>query len=93
MRPDDSAKYIDISIPRAKIVTLLVTDAGSIAVALFNRGDEALKMTAMWSDLGIDGKQRVSDLWRQKDLGTYDSKFSAKVERHGVVMVRMVEKR
>jgi alpha-galactosidase len=47
----------------------------------------------MWSDLGIDGKLRVRDLWRQKDLGIYDSKLSAKVERHGVVMVRMAGKR
>jgi alpha-galactosidase len=46
-------------------------------------------MTALWSDLGITGKQKVRDLWRQKDIGTYDKKFTAKVERHGVVMVRM----
>jgi alpha-galactosidase len=62
---------------------------GSIAVGLFNRGDEAAKMTALWSDLGITGKQKVRDLWRQKDLGTYNEKFAAKVGRHGVVMVRM----
>jgi len=66
---------------------------GSIAVGLFNRGDEAVKMTALWSDLGITGKKKVRDLWRQKDLGTFDGKFSAKVERHGVVMVRMSEER
>lgn len=64
---------------------------GSIAVGLFNRGDEAAKMTALWSNLGITGKHKVRDLWRQKDLGTYNNKFSAKVGRHGVVMVKMSE--
>jgi alpha-galactosidase len=66
---------------------------GSIAVGLFNRGNEAAKMTALWTDLGITGKQKVRDLWRQKDIGTFNNKFSAKVERHGVVMIRMSEKR
>jgi|WetSurMetagenome_2_1015567.scaffolds.fasta_scaffold00070_22 alpha-galactosidase len=62
---------------------------GSVAVGLFNRGDKAVKMTVQWPDLGITGRQRVRDLWRQKDLGRYDTRFSAKVRRHGVVMVRM----
>jgi len=61
----------------------------SIAVGLFNRGEEPKKVTALWSDLGIIGKQKVRDLWRQKDLGNYDKKYSSRVGRHGVVMVRM----
>jgi alpha-galactosidase len=61
----------------------------SIAVGLFNRGEEPIKVTALWSDLGIKGKQKVRDLWRQKDMGNYKEKYSVMVERHGVVMVRM----
>jgi alpha-galactosidase len=61
----------------------------TIAVGLFNRGQEPVKITAFWKDLGISGKQIVRDLWRQKELGKYNRKFSAKVERHGVVMVKM----
>ena len=45
---------------------------GSIAVGLFNRGEKAADVTAEWTDLGITGKQRVRDLWRQKDLGSFD---------------------
>ena len=46
-------------------------------------------MTAKWSDLGLAGKQIVRDLWRQKDLGTFEGQFSAAVGRHGVVLVRL----
>jgi alpha-galactosidase len=62
---------------------------GSCAVGLFNRGEEAADVTALWSDLGISGKQKVRDLWRQKDLGRFRNEFSSKVPPHGVVMVRM----
>jgi len=63
---------------------------GSIAVGLFNRGNKETRVTALWSDLGISGRQKVRDLWRQKDLGSFDKKFNAKVGRHGVVMVKML---
>src|SRR5450759_2588803 len=59
----------------------------SVAVGLFNRGKEPVKVTALWSDLGIKGKQKVRDLWRQKDLGNFDEKYNAMVERHGAVTV------
>lgn len=63
---------------------------GSVAVGLFNRDEKETKVTALWSDLNISGKQNVRDLWRQKDLGKYDNRFTAKVPRHGVVMLKMV---
>jgi alpha-galactosidase len=62
---------------------------GSKAVGLFNRGHEAAKMTVKWSDLGLTGKQKVRDLWRQQDLGDFQRQFSATVPYHGVVLVRI----
>jgi alpha-galactosidase len=62
---------------------------GSIAVGLFNRGEKAADITAEWETLGITGKQKVRDLWRQKDLGIFDSKYSSEVSSHGAVMLRM----
>ncbi|MCK5269712.1 MAG: hypothetical protein KAJ46_02970, partial [Sedimentisphaerales bacterium] len=41
-----------------------------------------------WSELSISGKHRVRDLWRQKDVGTFDDEYTIKVPRHGVVMIR-----
>ena len=62
---------------------------GSIAVGLFNRGDKTTNVIAQWKALGITGKQKVRDLWRQKDLGTFEGEFSSEVGRHGAVMIRM----
>jgi alpha-galactosidase len=63
---------------------------GSMAVGLFNRGEGEVKVTALWNDLKINGKHIVRDLWRQKDLGRFDKKFSSDVPRHGVVLVRIL---
>ncbi len=62
---------------------------GSKAVGLFNRSQVVDEMTIQWQDLGLTGKQQVRDLWRQKDLGTFDTHFSAKVPRHGVVLIQI----
>ena len=62
---------------------------GSKAVGLFNRGQREAQVTARWADLGVAGKQIVRDVWRQKDLGTFEGQFSAAVGRHGVVLVRL----
>lgn len=62
---------------------------GSKAVGLFNRGRESAQVTANWSDLGLHGKQKVRDLWRQKNLGKFGDKFEATVPKHGVVLVRI----
>jgi alpha-galactosidase len=62
---------------------------GSLAVGLFNRSETKARVLATWNDLGLTGKQHVRDLWRQRDLGKFESQFQAKVPRHGVVLVRI----
>ena len=62
---------------------------GSKAVGLFNTGEIKTKVTVRWSDLGVKGRHRVRDLWRQKDLAIYQDKFESDVPRHGVVLVRI----
>ena len=52
---------------------------GRKAVGLFNLGETKAAVTVKWSDLGVTGKQFVRDLWRQKDLGTFEGQFSAPV--------------
>ena len=63
---------------------------GSMAVGLFNRGAYKATVTATWKDLGIKGKWKVRDLWRQKDLGSQSDKYAAEVASHGVVLVKLV---
>ena len=62
----------------------------ALAVGLFNRGEEPVTVTADWAALGLAGKQKLRDLWRQQDLGPFEHKFLAMVHRHGVVLVRLV---
>jgi alpha-galactosidase len=62
---------------------------GSKAVGLFNRGVWKSEIKVWWNDLGIQGKQVVRDLWRQKDLGTFENAFKTDVPRHGVVLVKI----
>jgi alpha-galactosidase len=63
---------------------------GTKAIGLFNITDSVQrKLSVKWSELGINGKYIVRDLWRQKDLGTFEDEFSAEVNPHGVVMVRL----
>lgn len=62
---------------------------GSLAVGLFNRDEMDMKVGVTWSELGISGKQKVRDLWRQKDLGSFSDEFSSVVPRHGALFVRI----
>jgi alpha-galactosidase len=63
---------------------------GTIAAGLFNLGDNGKQqITLNWTDLKLTGKYIVRDLWRQKDLGTFNGEFKADVNQHGVVMVSL----
>jgi alpha-galactosidase len=62
---------------------------GSMAVGLVNTGNAAAPATLNWSDLQISGPRVVRDLWRQKDLGSFDGKFTGEVAPHGVLFLRL----
>ncbi len=62
---------------------------GSLAVGLFNLGGMAREVSADWSLLGIQGNRRARDLWRQKDLGVFQGRFTVNIPRHGVALIRL----
>lgn len=62
---------------------------GSWAVGLFNLGKKPLPIVLHWSDLGISKPLAVRDLWRQKDLGSFNDRFETMVAPHGVVLLRV----
>jgi alpha-galactosidase len=77
---------------------------GSLAVGLFNLTETPRRMSITWTDLGISGRYRVRDVWRQRDVAsettagaarpaaaaaTVAGTFSQTVNRHGVSFVRL----
>jgi len=62
---------------------------GTIAAGLFNPGETPMSVKLNWPDLNISGKYIIRDLWRQKDLGTFENSFSADVNKHGVVLISL----
>jgi len=62
---------------------------GSTAVGLFNRGESTNPVTVSFRDIGVRGSARVRDLWKHKDLGSFDGGYTEDVPRHGVVLVRI----
>ncbi len=76
---------------------------GSYAVGLFNTdnygktpqsyfrwGNEKSKPFEFdFSKVGLNGKWKLRDAWRQKTLGTFDKSFKTTIPFHGVVLLRM----
>jgi alpha-galactosidase len=78
--------------PLVNTSTMLVLqkpmDDGSQAVGLFNLDAAERKLGVTWKQLDLSGKQRVRDLWRQRDVGVFADSFETTVPRHGVAMLR-----
>jgi len=62
---------------------------GSIAVGLFNRSYLAGPVTLDLKTLGLTGRQRLRDLWRQQDIGTVSDLYTADILGHGVLLLRI----
>ena len=62
---------------------------GTKAVGLFNTGDTPAQVTLDWKQAGLSGKQTLRDLWRQKDLGTFEGSYGAEVPVHGVILLKV----
>lgn len=65
----------------------------SWAVGLFNPNlPVSINAKVNFKDLRLNGKFKVRDLWRQKDLGTYSESFETIVPANGVVLIRLFPK-
>ena len=81
----------NLDVPGGEVLVKMLED-GTVAVGLFNTGENPASVSVTWEDAGLKGKQRVRDLWRQKDLGVFDGRFTASdIPRHGVVLVRLFQ--
>jgi alpha-galactosidase len=66
-------------------------DRNAKAVALFNRGGDAARMSVKWSDVGVKGKAKIRDLWAHADVKAEGAEFTAMVPSHGVAMLKVTE--
>ena len=63
---------------------------GDLAVGLFNRADGMTNVVARWEILGLKGKHKIRDLWGHSDIGSFRDAYSAEVQAHGVILLRIL---
>jgi alpha-galactosidase len=61
------------------------------AVILFNRGSVKAPISVSWEQIGLAPQMeaKVRNLWDKKDLGAFKERFTAFVDPHDVVMIRV----
>lgn len=62
---------------------------GSQTAGLFNCGETAAEVTLNWDEAKLSGKWTARDIWRHKDLGTFDAKLALQVLAHGAVLLKL----
>lgn len=65
---------------------------GTKAVGIFNLGDNHQKVSIPLSVTEFSGKQNIRDVWRQKDLGIFETSFETNLTPHGVTLVKVSAK-
>ncbi|SOD88570.1 NPCBM/NEW2 domain-containing protein [Spirosoma fluviale] len=67
-----------------------VGDFGKTPASYFRWGDEKPKsFTFDFIKVGLTGKYRLRDVWRQQNLGNFTRSFKTEIRHHGVVMLRV----
>ena len=62
---------------------------GTYTVALFNLASSTVSVTINWSQLGLNGSQKVHDLWTHQDLGSFSNAFSVSLPAHGSCLIKV----
>ncbi|MBL8174630.1 MAG: glycoside hydrolase family 27 protein [Bryobacterales bacterium] len=78
-----------VRLTEAELVLAKPMEDGSLAVGLFNLGEKTGKIRASWAELGVKGKKKARDLWRQKRLGAVSAGVEMEVSRHGAELIRL----
>jgi len=90
---DPAAKPVKILSQQGKIETLWrPLEDGSVAVGIFNRGDDAATGSFTWGSLNLgapSSRLLARDLWKHQAIAVAGDRFSAVVPRHGVVLLRI----
>jgi alpha-galactosidase len=56
-----------------------------------NRGSVAAPITVAWEQIGLapGAEAQVRDLWAKKDFGVTKGRFTATVDPHDIVMIKV----
>ncbi len=65
---------------------------GNKAIGIFNLGTSSEDVTVHLTDLGINVKHTIRDIWRQKDIGEFEDTYKATVPNHGVALLKLTAK-
>ncbi len=67
---------------------------GSVALGLFDRGDQPAEMSVDLGTLNLPGKNlKARDLWKHEAVDVTGGKYSATVPIHGVVLLKLTGER
>ncbi|WP_319268607.1 putative Ig domain-containing protein [uncultured Draconibacterium sp.] len=62
---------------------------GDKAIGLFNKNETEQVVTMDWETIGLSCTKNIRDVWRNKDIGAFNNRFSASVRPHGVILIRV----
>lgn len=63
---------------------------GTKALAVLNlKKEEDNQVTINWTEIGVEGKQLLRDLWLQKDLGIFENEYTLKLEPHSSCLFKI----
>lgn len=63
---------------------------GSYTVALFNLSSASATVSVNWSQLGFSGSASVRDLWNHNNLGSFTNGYSATLNTHASMLLKVV---
>jgi len=65
-------------------------EQGQQAVALLNTSQVPVQMDLNFTELGINKKAFVRDLWQHKDIGIFENKYPVEIPAEGLVMLNVL---
>ena len=62
---------------------------GNYALGIFNLGKDTEVYTLNFSEAGLNSKLTLRDLWRQKEIGSFNEKYECRIPSHGVILLKV----
>ena len=88
--PLERGRYFSISDERKIAITGISRhQATCIGPVSEDTNAEYLAKVDLSREIGIKGRFKIRDVWRQKDVGLFENFYETEVPYHGVVLVKI----